>query len=166
MPREWTQNRTSEDFAAHLLAHREIDESGCWNWTRSRSGNYGQLWYPERKRALPVSRIAAHLWLGLDLDRRDLYACHRCDNGGCFNPDHLFIGTNSENIIDARNKGRLNRQRGEQRPNARLTENDVRELRQRHAAGGVSFCELGREYGLSDETIRQAVNGKNWAHVH
>lgn len=165
MPREWVRNRTREDFEAHLLAHRVIDDNGCWNWTRSRSGAYGQLWFPERRRALPVSRIAAHLWLGLDLDDRLLYACHRCDNPGCFNPDHLFVGTNSDNILDARDKGRLNRARGERRPNARLTEVIVRELMQRHRDEGVSFCALAREYGVSDETVRQAVHGKNWAHV-
>ncbi len=105
-------------------------------------------------------------WIWLDFDLLDpLYVCHHCDNFSCFNPDHLFIGTNSDNIIDARNKGRLNRARGEARPNAIFTEDLVREVRRRHAAGGIGFTELGRVYGVSHQTVRAICQRKTWAHV-
>jgi HNH endonuclease len=98
------QRRTPEGMKAALLSKRAVTDRGCWEWTGalSKSG-YGKVkWRP---RDLRVHRVAAHLWLGFDLDDERLI-CHRCDNPKCFNPDHLFVGTDKDNQLDCASKGR------------------------------------------------------------
>jgi len=87
---------------ASLFEKLQFDsQTGCWNWA-------GVQGYPHIRycgRDTRVSRIVAHLWLRLALDdpRKVL---HRCDNPRCFNPKHLFIGTQLDNIRDCVNKKR------------------------------------------------------------
>lgn len=94
-----------EDLIARLLAKRQITEAGCWEWLGSRTNGYGRMWWIGRTH--PVHRLAAHAWLGLDLSAgRSVVAMHQCDNPPCFNPDHLRLGTQQDNVDDAWEKGR------------------------------------------------------------
>ena len=82
-----------------LLAKRQIDPvTGCWEWQgrRDRWG-YGRITVSHRR--LSVHRLAASLFLGLELES-ELHVLHRCDNPGCFRPDHLYLGTNADNVRD------------------------------------------------------------------
>jgi HNH endonuclease len=82
-----------------LLSKRQIDSlSGCWEWQgrRDRWG-YGRITIAHRRRS--VHRVAASLFLDFDLES-PLHILHRCDNPPCFNPDHLYAGTNVDNVRD------------------------------------------------------------------
>jgi hypothetical protein len=98
------QPRSSSEMMAHLLKHRNITERGCWEWTLSVSkSGYGKVkWRP---RDLRVHRVAMHLWNGFDLEDSRI-VCHSCDNPRCFNPDHIWVGTHSENQQDSVRKKR------------------------------------------------------------
>ena len=83
-------------------------KTGCWNWKGTKNkGGYGTACF--NSTVLNAHRLAAHLWLGFSLNdpRRVL---HRCDNPACFNPKHLFIGTQKENLQDMTSKGRHHNQ--------------------------------------------------------
>ena len=86
------------------------NETGCWNWTGASADGYGQKYY--RGRQHNVHRLAAHLWMGFDLES-GLCVLHHCDNRMCLNPKHLFIGTKDDNNQDMCNKGRHWEQRKE-----------------------------------------------------
>lgn len=148
----------------------------CWIWTASKNCHgYGQIHQSDR--SLPREKngrtgrkmLLAHRvsWLiangdipdGLDL----LHNCPGGDNPSCVNPAHLRTGTHSENIQDAYNKGQM--KRGEGRPAAKLTDDNVREIRRRHAAGGITQCSLANEFGVSFSQICGIVNNKTWTHV-
>jgi hypothetical protein len=92
-----------------------------------------------------------------------LFACHRCDVRRCVNPEHLFLGTVSDNQADMVAKGRSNR--GERHGNVRVTEPIVREIRAKYAAGGITMVELAIEYGVCRTNILHIVNRKSWKHV-
>jgi hypothetical protein len=89
---------------AELIEANSIPEpnSGCWIWLRGCSNDYPVAWWDGRQRY--ATRLALEL---NDDDKRD--ACHRCDMPFCVNPDHLFAGTRSINMLDAGSKGRLKR---------------------------------------------------------
>ena len=134
---------------------------GCWLWlgAREREG-YGRFFLPGRG-LLRAPRYAYELAHGPIPP--GYFVCHRCDNPPCVNPDHLFLDLPAGNAADCSRKGRTNQ--GEARYSAKLTEVQVQEIRTRYAAGGVTTVALGREYGVTHQTIGQALNGRTWKHV-
>jgi HNH endonuclease len=86
---------------------------------------------------------------------------HHCDNPSCVNPDHLFLGTQSENLHDMVAKGRGNQPRGSQASKAVLTEKQVREI----LASKLGPRALGRMYGVGHSAIVQIKSGKSWKHL-
>lgn len=80
------------------------EHTGCWNW-KGHLNNKGYGTISWKGKQVLASRLVAMFWLGLkENDPRDVL--HRCDNGKCFNPKHLFLGTHQENMQDSARKGR------------------------------------------------------------
>src|SRR5262252_766677 len=105
------RKHTKEDLERILLLRREIDENGCWLWTGSLRYGYGQIMVAELGRPCTVSRVAAWLWMDFDLHSK-LLVCHIDDcNRRCFNPDHLYVGTMSDNAQDSWRKRQNARRR-------------------------------------------------------
>ena len=90
-----------------LKYYRMVDPiTGCWNWTLSTDPDgYGRFGAGTKK-GLQVTKYAYTLWNGPIAD--GLSVLHRCDNRRCYNPDHLFLGTQQDNIADMIKKGRAN----------------------------------------------------------
>lgn len=162
-----------EILEERLLANREINDDGCWLWTKSGLGHmdYGQTSYPglDYHRNLLVHRVAAWLWLGFDLDSH-MCVLHRCDVPRCFNPAHLFVGTRADNQRDMKEKGRARcvPHQGEQNSHHKLTDAIVREMRRRadacdHARGIYSI--LAREHGVTPQLARGVCLRHKWRHV-
>jgi HNH endonuclease len=83
------------------------DNDGCWLWTAHRSPDgYGQAHI--KRHPLRAHRL---MWYLVHGDPGDLKVLHACDNPPCVNPNHLFIGTNSDNMFDAVDKGRHSQSR-------------------------------------------------------
>ena len=96
--------------------------------------------------------------------------CHRCDNPTCVNVEHLFLGTQTENVADMMAKKRSSKgksargRRGERHGCAVLTWQQVDEIRARYAAGGVMQRELAAEFGVARQAIGYVIRGKLWRH--
>lgn len=94
-----------------FMAHIHKREDGCWEWTGGKTNQgYGLFHFVENKNAKCCSshRTSYKHFIG---DCEGLHVCHKCDNPSCCNPDHLFLGTQSENMQDASRKGRTRGQR-------------------------------------------------------
>lgn len=87
---------------------------------------------------------------------------HRCDNPPCINPDHLFLGTQAENVADMISKGRKVVLQGEGHGSAKLTKADVLAIR---AARGSSSRQLAVQYGVHSSQICRVRAGKKWGSV-
>jgi hypothetical protein len=92
------------------------------------------------------------------------YILHRCDNPLCFNPAHLFEGTQLDNMRDMMAKGRGNRAnspKGEAHGGSKLTTAQVVEIRESLDIG----ADLARQFNVSPSLIGLIRNGRIWKHV-
>lgn len=144
----------------HRLATYRAENltTGCWEWTACRnSKGYGRTARtPEFGRECLVHRLS---WL---LHRGAIPAgtlvLHHCDNPSCFNPDHLFLGTNADNVADKVKKGRGARLSGANNPRAKLSELDVAAIR----ADSRPIKTLADMYNVAAPTIARIRNGTGW----
>lgn len=88
---------------------------------------------------------------------------HKCDVRHCCNPDHLFLGTNVENMHDRNQKRR--QAYGIRHADAKLTDDLVREARRMYALGTWTYGKLSDYFNVADTVIRKAVVGETWKHV-
>lgn len=146
---------------------KKTADASCWIWVGARLTNgYGTLRVNGRQ--VKAHRFSYQLAYG---ETHGLHVLHKCDNPPCVRPDHLFLGTDADNVHDCIAKGR-NRlpdpkmaPKGEKNGSAKLTAIQVREIRTRYSSGGVSLATLGREYGVFHSNIQAIVNRRSWRHV-
>ena len=143
------------------------DPCGCWLWagyvrkkTRSNHKEYGNFW-------LNGKQTLAHRasWM---LHKGEIptgqIVCHSCDTPLCVNPDHLWLGTQADNMKDAwaKGRGKNNAKQGERHKLSKLTECMVKEIKE----SAMSGVELAKRFGVSSSTISMIRNGRNWRHLN
>lgn len=137
---------------------------GCWLWTATpTSMGYGRLveWVDGRRREVFAHRLSYKIAYG-PFDE-SLCICHKCDTPLCVKPDHLFLGTQTENLADMTRKGRrrFGPRSGENNGNARLSAEDARQIRELSVTG-QSYAAIARRFGISDTHARRVVKGQQW----
>lgn len=154
---------TEIDLARFMSYVAMTGECHVWMGCRTRNG-YGQI---GGKRRLGVSRMLLAHRVSHELFKgpipTDKIVLHRCDNRACVRPSHLQIGSQSENIQDSVSKGRYQK-KGEKAGKARLKETQVREIRNRRAAG-ESPSQLAAEYGVMPCVISNIAARRIWKHI-
>ena len=90
--------------------------------------------------------------------QKGMDACHTCDVRDCVNPNHLYEGTRKQNMADCTARGRHNKPRGEAHWCAKVTADQVREMR-RLWADGWKQSDLGARYGINPATVSRIVRG-------
>ena len=99
------ENEYIEIMKKKLLSHIIIDGNGCWIWKKALAINgYGKIAWKEK--SMPAHRISYSLFIGKIPN--GTFVCHKCDVKSCVNPEHLFLGTHTENMKDMHRKGRGN----------------------------------------------------------
>jgi hypothetical protein len=141
----------------------EQNEDGCWIWQSTHdSGGYGQFWLNGRNRG--AHRVAYFLYVeslsGNGLDSPQVN--HECHVRDCVNPDHLYLGTQSENIKDAIEAGTfaMDGQRDEGHGQVKLSLDDVDEIVSRYNAEDISQSALATEYEITQSHVSRLVNGE------
>lgn len=138
-----------------------VDRSGdCWLWKGAViSSGYGHLWIDGN--TMLAHRYSYSLVHGSAPE--GMLVCHRCDNKRCVNPSHLFVGTHKDNTLDAVAKGRMGG-RGEKNDNAKLSEDDIVEIRRLYSLGAKQRV-LGKMWKTSQSNISLIVLRKHWSHI-
>ena len=104
-----------------LIAGHKKEDNGCWIWQKnSCNGKYGKLRF--KMKWYLTHRASYETFVGPILDK---LVCHKCDNPKCINPEHLFLGTHSDNAKDAIKKGRFNQSKNF----LKFTDKQVEEIR-------------------------------------
>jgi hypothetical protein len=137
---------------------RRDDVTGCLLWIAStHPTGYGRfsMGHSRWERAHRVAWQLAHGAIPAGQ-----CVLHKCDNPSCVEVEHLFLGTQPENLIDMTVKGR--RVRGAKVGSARLTECQVHEARCRYERGDISKAELARSLKVHRITMHDLLVGKTW----
>lgn len=129
--------------------------SECWLWPLAKGDRYGKFWL--NYKPYLAHRVAYALTHGSAPD--ELVVRHRCDNTRCVRPEHLELGTVADNNLDRHQRGRD--ARGEGHGRSKLTDEQVRTVRERFAAGGVTVLALANEHGISDTAMGRILRGRN-----
>jgi predicted DNA-binding protein (UPF0251 family) len=152
-------------------------QNGCIEWTGYKMpspNGYGRT--SVKGKLLLTHRLAWMLHNEGPLSN-DICVCHKCDNPACINPDHLFLGTQLENIKDRHAKGRTcsgerkskiqraKGAKGEQFSKAKLKAADIPEIVRLRKVEGLQFRTIAEMYGVRSPTIQGILSGRYWKSV-
>jgi hypothetical protein len=144
-----------------LLAKTVTSPTGCWLWQGANNGRgYGVMGLNNPRRSTYVHRVMYEIAKGPILDGHEV--AHTCDVRNCVRPSHLVLMSHQANVTDMVTKGRSSR--GTRRWSARLTEDDVRAIRVRVAAGERRAA-VAEEFKVSLASVDLIVTRKRWGHV-
>lgn len=161
-PHGWSFGVAEVERIRALLDERSMPEpnSGCLLWLGyGRDKGYGRFKIADHN----ISAHRAAFALRHGSIPAGLSVCHECDVPWCINQDHLFLGTNKDNIADRQQKGRTvgPRHVGEDRPQSRLTDDRVREI----LTSLEDSASLARRFDVSRTTVSNVRLGKTWRHL-
>ncbi len=131
----------------------------CHEWTAARFWDgYGVIQVGRRLRL--AHRVAWKLYHEEE-PPKGMCVCHTCDNRGCVNPEHLFLGTQGDNMQDMVRKGRFDPRVGELNKLAKLTEAQVLAIR----ASSETNVALAPRYGVNESAIGKIRRRDTWKHI-
>jgi hypothetical protein len=134
----------------------------CWFWTGALNAwGYGII--NIKKKITLAHRAMWSLFKG-EIPKNSL-VCHSCDNPSCVNPDHLWLGSNKDNMDDMYSKKRSNQPQGEKHPLSKLTNEDVLKIRSLHKPRIYTAKQLAKEFNVKETAINCIIYNKTWKHL-
>jgi len=148
-------NLRDEDFMLRFA--EKVDKQGtydCWEWLGAKvPKGYGMIGL--NGKSVSAHRTSWQIFFG-DIPK-DKMVLHKCDNPGCVNPHHLFLGDNSINMKDACRKGRGAGQK--------LTVEDVKQIRNLYSTGKFTHINLATMFGVGGRNIGNIIQGITFGYV-
>jgi hypothetical protein len=146
----------SRKIKPKIQFYSQIDKSkNCWEWTGTlNKGGYGKF------RGINASKVMWEYEYGKV--KNGLQVLHTCDNRKCVNPDHLFLGTISDNMRDKTEKNR--QAKGSKIGCSILNEENVLEIRKQRMEG-FTYTYLAEKYAVDWYNIRKICKNESWKHV-
>jgi hypothetical protein len=138
-----------------------VKTESCWLWTASKN----KLGYGTQKLMPDVFLAHRVSWL-INKGQIPVGLCvlHRCDVPACVNPDHLFLGTNKDNVDDKMKKRRHNSGKGEHHGVSKLKNEQVLEIRKMFASGTPRQV-IANKFSITWENVHSIVTRKTWREI-
>jgi len=137
--------------------------SECWYWCGSRDASgYGRT--SKKYGSTFAHRVSWQFSNGPIPD--GMKVLHKCDVRNCVNPDHLFLGTQADNVADmiAKGRARFPKSRfGEENPMSKLTKQDVLNIKKEYEKCQTPMATIAKKYNVATMTIQRAIKGTSWS---
>lgn len=168
-PYYWRDFLGSQGFSETLPARfwsKIVFTSTCWLWTGSQTDcGYGMLGRGTAGSGCVLAHIVSWI-LHFGPVPPGMQVLHDCDRPPCCRPDHLWIGTQKDNIRDCWHKGRqgvrsLPRNQGQFNPRAKLTLLEIEQIRGL-ARSGLTQAAIASQFGVDRSAISRITSGKRW----
>lgn len=143
-----------------LMTNVSITESGCWEWNKYKKNGYGVTVLKGKQEQ--AHRASWKVFVG-DIEN-GMQINHKCHNRACINPDHLYKGTQVENMRDMEGSGRANRARGERAGLSVLSVENVISIK-KLIKQGSSNLQLSDQFNVAPTTISAIRNNKTWRNI-
>lgn len=158
-----SSKQTEESFWNKV---KVLNKTDCWEWLGScNNTGYGTVAWSGT--VFTAHRVAAYL-SGMVTSmsapknaKESTHILHKCDNRKCCNPEHFFLGSYTDNQIDAYKKRRKTQPQGEHHVNAKLSKDQVMEIRKRYSNGELQIP-LAHEFKVSQRCISLIVRGESY----
>jgi hypothetical protein len=154
------------------MSYKKDEHSGCWIWQgKSKSGSsklYGRI--KVNKKNVPAHRFSWEIHNNQEVPEK-MFVLHKCDNPGCVNPDHLFVGTHQDNMNDKVLKNRQakgsdfkNRKAaiGSKNGLSKLTEKQAMEIYLDERPQRI----ISKDYEVTQTVVHNIKSQKTWRHIH
>lgn len=145
---------TQDDFWSNV---NKTD--GCWEWKRAKNKRgYGVYSFENKKQ---LTHRLSYMFTHGELPS-SILVCHKCDNPKCVNPDHLFAGTQTDNMNDMVIKGS-----GRNNYNRKISIEDIKIIRAKypHCPKDGTVKELAKKYGINESSMTKIINRKTYKHI-
>jgi plasmid maintenance system antidote protein VapI len=141
------------DLKSYIIMQIRLTERGCWEWpVYHKKGGYAEVQVGGER--ILLHRLSYELFKGEIMEGCQVF--HRCDNPRCVNPEHLFSGKPKMNMGDMMRKGR---------GRSKLSVEEVVRIKNLFRCGKRSMGSLAREFGVTQQAIRNLIRGESWLGV-
>lgn len=148
-------------FRCRIWELFEVDDNWCWIYKGGKDyDGYGIM--SINNKSQKAHRIFWEFFKGPVTE--GLQVLHTCDNPSCVKPDHLFLGTNKDNMHDKIKKGR-DRVRGEENVRSKVTKEQVLEIRRLCTLPGLDFEDIAERFGIGTANVKSIFYRKTWKEV-
>lgn len=130
----------------------------CWEWIGAKT-DFGYGMIKRKGRKVVMHRFSWELHKGKI--PKGLFVLHKCDNPPCVNPDHLFLGTQKDNMQDMFKKGRANHKSGEKAPHSKLKDVQINKIRELWKTGKYVQREIAKVFSIDQSLVSMIVNNKH-----
>jgi hypothetical protein len=150
--------KAKETPTEYILSRILISENGCWEWQKSKTNGYGRLIRDDKPwsaHAYSYSNFIGPIPSGKQIN-------HKCHNRGCANPEHLYAGTQKENVRDMNEAGRRNQVRGSKDGNSKINEEIAKQI---FSHDGIARV-IAKKFNISISLVYAIKKKKIWLHIH
>ena len=146
-------------------------KSECWEWQGARyHGRYGyfkdRVTDPNTNKHITLKAHRYSYLLHFNEIPTGLLVCHHCDNPGCVNPHHLYLGTNQRNVQDACDRGLIPHKKGTEHGRSKYPEETIEQIFVLRYINKLPLARIAKELEISEGLVCDVLSGRRWQHKH